>query len=314
MSWILYTLIYGVLKGARDIVKKESLKISPAVEVLFFYTLFSFILCIPMSQGIADIDMKYMPFIVLKSFVIFIAWILSFHAIKNLPISIYGILDLSRVINATLIGFFILHETITRNQIIGMVLVAAGLLLLKRGKQKENVKVFMVVIALISCVLNSVSGFLDKVLTKFVTPSQLQFYYMMYLTLFYLIYFIVAGIIESRKGRTVAGNAGADSVDLSHGEGSEVKKAGVLGGSMNIKRAVTNYWIWIIAILFVIADKSLFIANANPASKISVMTLIKQAGVIVVILAGKFIYKEKNIGHKFICAGIIIAGIVIAVC
>lgn len=314
MSWILYTLIYGVLKGARDIVKKESLKISPAVEVLFFYTLFSFILCIPMSQGIADIDMKYMPFIVLKSFVIFIAWILSFHAIKNLPISIYGILDLSRVINATLIGFFILHETITRNQIIGMVLVAAGLLLLKRGKQKENVKVFMVVIALISCVLNSVSGFLDKVLTKFVTPSQLQFYYMMYLTLFYLIYFIAAGIIESRKERTVAGNAGADSVDLSHGEGSEVKKAGVLGGSMNIKRAVTNYWIWIIAILFVIADKSLFIANANPASKISVMTLIKQAGVIVVILAGKFIYKEKNIGHKFICAGIIIAGIVIAVC
>lgn len=313
MSWILYTLIYGVLKGARDIVKKESLKISPAVEALFFYTLFSFILCIPMSQGIADIDMKYMPFIVLKSFVIFIAWILSFHAIKNLPISIYGILDLSRVINATLIGFFILHETITRNQIIGMVLVAAGLLLLKRGKQKENVKVFMVVIALISCVLNSVSGFLDKVLTKFVTPSQLQFYYMMYLTLFYLIYFIAAGIIEAKKERTVAGNAGADTGALSNGEGSEVKKAGVLGGSMNIKRAVTNYWIWIIAILFVIADKSLFIANANPASKISVMTLIKQAGVIVVILAGKFIYKEKNIGHKFICAGIIIAGIVIAV-
>ena len=313
MSWILYTLIYGVLKGARDIVKKESLKISPAVEVLFFYTLFSFILCIPMSKGIADIDMKYMPFIVLKSFVIFIAWILSFHAIKNLPISIYGILDLSRVINATLIGFFILHETITRNQIIGMVLVAVGLLLLKRGKQKENVKVFMVVIALISCLLNSVSGFLDKVLTKFVTPSQLQFYYMMYLTLFYLIYFIAAGIIEAKKERTVAGNADADTGALSHGEGSEVKKAGVLGGSMNIKRAVTNYWIWIIAILFVIADKSLFIANANPASKISVMTLIKQAGVIVVILAGKFIYKEKNIGHKFICAGIIIAGIVIAV-
>lgn len=314
MSWILYTLIYGVLKGARDIVKKESLKISPAVEVLFFYTLFSFILCIPMSQGIAYIDMKYMPFIVLKSFVIFIAWILSFHAIKNLPISIYGILDLSRVINATLIGFFILHETITRNQIIGMVLVAAGLLLLKRGKQKENVKVFMVVIALISCVLNSVSGFLDKVLTKFVTPSQLQFYYMMYLTLFYLIYFIASGIIEARKERIVAGEASADTGALSHGESTEVKKAGVLGGSMNIKRAVTNYWIWIIAILFVIADKSLFIANANPASKISVMTLIKQAGVIVVILAGKFIYKEKNIGHKFICAGIIIAGIVIAVC
>lgn len=48
-------------------------------------------------------------------------------------------------------------------------------------------------------------------------------------------------------------------------------------------------------------------------SRITVMTLIKQSGSLVTILAGKFIFKEKNIAYKLICAGIIIIGIVIGV-
>lgn len=48
-------------------------------------------------------------------------------------------------------------------------------------------------------------------------------------------------------------------------------------------------------------------------SRITVMTLIKQSGSLVTILAGKFIFKENNIAYKLICAGIIIIGIVIGV-
>ena len=280
MAWVLQTLLYGLLKGARDVVKKESLKKSTVVEVLFFYTLFAFLLCIPASTDIASVDVKYMTYIFIKSFVIFIAWILSFKAIKSLPLSIYGILDLSRVLFATLLGIFVLKEAVTVNQIIGLILVTLGLIFLKQRKneEKEDVRPFVVILALLSCVLNAISGFLDKVLTQFVTPSQLQFYYMLFLTLMYLVYLLI--------------------------DRSEV----------NVKSSVKNYWIWVLAILFVIADKSLFIANANPASKITIMTLIKQSGCVVTILAGKFIYKEKNMLHKFICAAVIIAGIVIAVC
>lgn len=279
MSWVLMTLTYGLLKGARDIVKKESLKRSSVVEVLFFYTLFAFLICIPVSNDIASVDVRFLPAIFIKSFVIFIAWILSFKAIMKMPLSLYGILDLSRVMAATLLGIFVLHEPATRNQMVGLILVGAGLLLLKRRKNEEdeNVKPQIIIIALISCALNAISGLLDKILTRDVTPSQLQFYYMLFLTLLYLGYLII--------------------------DRQEV----------NIKESVKNYWIWILAILFVIADKSLFIANANPNSRITIMTLIKQSGCIITLLAGKFIYKEKNMMHKFICASIIIAGIVIAV-
>lgn len=279
MSWVLLTLVYGLLKGAREIVKKESLKKNSVVEVLFFYTLFGFILCIPASRDIASVDTHYLPLVFLKSFVIFIAWILSFKAIKSLPISLYGILDLSRVLFATVLGVIVMHETIGLKQGVGLILVIIGLLLLKRRQSDENedIKPIVVVLALTSCMLNAVSGLLDKILTQYISASQLQFYYMLFLTLLYLTYLIV--------------------------DSSEV----------NIKGAVKNYWILILAIMFIIADKALFIANANPESKITVMTLIKQSGCIITILAGKFIYKEKNMLHKFICAAIVIAGIIVAV-
>ena len=294
MSWVLETLLYGLLKGTRDIVKKESLKKSSSVEVLFFYTLFAFLMCIPASKDILSVDKAYLPYVFIKSFVIFIAWILSFRAIKDLPLSVYGILDLSRVLFATSLGIFVLGEIATVNQIIGLVLVALGLIFLKSGKREENenVRPLMVVLALASCMLNAVSGFLDKVLTKFITPSQLQFYYMFFLTLMYFIYLVADMVLQNMN---ISGRNSDSALKIS------------------IKGAVKNYWIWVLAILFVIADKSLFIANANPESKITIMTLIKQSGCIITIVAGKLIYHEKNMLRKFICAAVIITGIVIAV-
>ncbi len=82
---------------------------------------------------------------------------------------------------------------------------------------------------------------------------------------------------------------------------------------VKFKSALKNYWIWILAIMFVIGDRALFIANSMPESRVTVMTLIKQSCCLVTILAGKFIFKEKNITYKLVCALIIIAGIFIAV-
>ena len=63
----------------------------------------------------------------------------------------------------------------------------------------------------------------------------------------------------------------------------------------------------------VAADKALFIANADPDSRVVVMTLIKQCSVLVTILMGRIVYKEKNIFLRLLCAIIIIAGITISV-
>ena len=283
--WMLQVLLYGLLKGTREIVKKKSLNRNSVMEVLFFYTLFGFLLVCPdvLVSGVTGVSTRHMGLIAVKSFVIFLAWMFSFKAIKKMPISLYGILDLSRVLFAMLLATVVLHETLTTYQVIGIVLVSLGLLMLKgvpwRKKKSDGEKVApsLVMFAFASCLLNAFSGLLDKILMRDVTSSQLQFWYMLYLVLFYLVYIIIAKT------------------------------------KINMKSALKNPWIWLLAILFIIADRSLFIANADPASKISVMTLIKQSGCIVTILGGKFIFHEKNIRYKLLCATVIIAGIVIAV-
>ena len=139
--WMLLVLVYGLLKGAREIVKKKSLQYSSVMEVLFFYTLFAFLMVVPDYKNAMHVPVSMLGFIFLKSLIIFCAWILSFKAIKKMPISLYGVLDLSRVLFATLLGSLVLHEVMSTNQIIGLILVAAGLLLLKvRIRPKKLLK------------------------------------------------------------------------------------------------------------------------------------------------------------------------------
>ena len=281
---MLLVLVYGLLKGGREIVKKKCLERSTIVEVLFFYTLFGFIIAVatPGSKEVFTLDKSFLPVIILKSFVIFLAWILSFKAIKSMPVSMYGVLDMSRVIFATLLGLTVLHEQLSRGQMIGLPLVLLGLFMLrlikgKKGNQEEHIKPLTVILALISCLLNAFSGLLDKILMKDMTSSQLQVSYMFFLVIMYGLYLVF----------------------------SKTK--------VQWKVIAKNYWIPLLAIMFVIADKALFVANGYPESKVTIMTLIKQSSCFVTIFLGWLVYHEKNILRKSICAGVVLVGILAAV-
>lgn len=317
MTWMLLVLVYGLLKGAREIAKKKAMEKNTVMEVLVIYTLLSFVFVIPQAPQAGGLEPIYFLWIAIKSFSIFLAWICSFRSLKKLPVSVYGVLDLSRILFATSLGVLVLGETIATFQGIGLIFVCCGLVLLKFKpaflkklfhvdespitltpdtvvksdetteissnciqnntpvKQEKSVN-FYIFLAFLSCMLNAVSGFLDKVLMRDISSSQLQFWYMLFLIAYYLIYVL---IFRVKISPTV----------------------------------LKNGWVWLLAIMFVIGDKALFIANGDPASKITIMTLIKQAGCLVTILGGKFVFKEKNTGYRMFCACIIIVGIVMGV-
>lgn len=302
--WIWLVLLYGIIKGMREIVKKKALEKNSTIEVLFLYTLLAFIIVLPDARNAMGLEPKYYFFIGMKSFVIFLAWIFSFRAIKKMPISLYGVLDLSRVLFATLLGVIVLQEALGVFQVIGLVFVSAGLLLLKykpgngawkkmrdgqagqreqteeaalQAADKERVDVKIVLMAFASCLFNAVSGLLDKILMKDISSSQLQFWYLLFLVCFYLLFILVTKT------------------------------------KIQFLYVLKNYWVWILSLLIVIADRVLFLANGMDGSRVTVMTLLKQAGCVVTILAGRFLFHEKNTGHKLFCAVIIIAGIVIGV-
>lgn len=284
--WMWLVLLYGVFKGLREIVKKKALEKNSTIEVLFLYTLIAFCMVLPDAKNAMGMEPKFYFYVAVKSFLIFLAWMFSFKAIKRMPISLYGVLDLSRVLFATTLGVFVLQEVLGVYQVIGLLLVSAGLLMLKyrpglfsgkKAEEAEKIEAKYVVMAFASCLLNALSGLMDKLLMKEMNSSQLQFWYMLFLVLMYLAFILLT--------RT----------------------------PVNLRSLLKNYWIWILSLLFVIADRALFIANGMEGSRVTVMTLIKQSGCIVTILAGRFIFHEKNTGYKFVCAAVIIAGIVLGV-
>ncbi|MBO4746745.1 MAG: EamA family transporter [Clostridiales bacterium] len=314
MIWILLTLVYGLLKGGREISKKKAMDRNSVMEVLLIYTLIGFLIVVPRAPHAMGMEPYQYGLVLIKSFSIFLAWMMGFHALKHLPVSLYGVLDLSRVLLGTLLGVIVLHEVLMWNQILGLSLVALGLLALRfnffdkirekhshtadtkkednkdadaekmseiaedkeSGDAPEGSRTKFVVLAFGSCVLNSVSGLLDKILMKDINSSQMQFWYMLFLLALYSLYVLVT----KTKIR---------------------------------KEAFKNGWIWLMSIMFVIGDASLFIANANPDSSITVMTVVKQSACFVTILGGKFVFHEKGIAYRLFCASIILIGIIMSV-
>lgn len=282
MAWVWLVLVFGVLRGVRELMKKKAIEKSSVMDVLFFYTLISFLLVVPDAKNAMGLTPVQLSLTALKAFVIFIAWMCGFYALERMPVSLYGVLDLSRMLFSTPLGVIFVGETMALPQIIGLILVSSGLVLLKAKKKKsplqeENVSGKLLIMALACCLLNSVSGTMDKILMRDMLSSQLQFWYMLFLVLWYGLFMLVKKI------------------------------------PFHWKESLKNPWIWLLSILFVIGDRALFIANSMEGSRITVMTLIKQSGCIVTIIGGRIFFHEKNTLYKLICAGIILAGIVIAV-
>lgn len=125
--------------------------------------------------------------------------------------------------------------------------------------------------------MNAVSGTMDKVLMRGMNSSQLQFWYMLFLTAMYGAYLLFS--------RT----------------------------KIHWKGTLKNGWIWLMSALFVVADRALFLANGMPGSQVTVMTLLKQSGVLVSILGGYLVFHEKHVGYRLACASLVVAGIVAAV-
>lgn len=296
VMWIFLVFVYGIIKGLREICKKKSLEKNSVTEVLLVYTFLSLLICTPQIPNAVGLTVNQYLWIALKSFVIFIAWMAGFKAIKKLPISLCGVLDLSRVLFASLLGVVVLGEKITFFKGIGLLFVSVGLLFLKFNpflkrdrvsssesnsiaiteEQKKSSNTFFICLAFLSCILNAVSGLLDKILMKEMNSSQLQFWYTFFLVVYYSIYALV---------RRVKINKGIWK----------------------------NIWVWFLAVGIIVMDKALFIANGYPESQVTIMTMIKQSSVIIAILSGKFIFREKNILQKMICAAIIIIGILIGI-
>lgn len=276
-TWIIFVFIYALLKGGREGMKKAATKKSSTNEILFFYTLIGLIMVIPFSKTAFDIDPIFIFYSFIKAAVCCTAWIFSLMAIKSMSVSLYGIMDLSRMVFSTMLGVLVLGESITGAKIAGLLLVVTGLALVNTRKHTASgtMTLFSLVAVLLNCFFNAVSGVMDKVIMKSIDSNQLQFWFMFFMT-------IINGVILAIRREKISF--------------SSVK---------------TNYWIPLMSLSLILGDRLLFEANAHPQSEVTLMTLIKQSSVIVTVLTGRFVFKEKGILFKLLCTAIVITGIMI---
>lgn len=277
--WVIFVAVYAMLKSSRDCMKKASVKRSPLTEVLFLYTSIGFLFTLPYFSQAITLSPKYIFLIFVKSAVICLGWMFSFFAVSKMPVSLFGIIDLSSVVFTMMMGVFILGESMTWAKAIGALLVITGLFLINVRKTSGVGKTsfYVILCALLCCFLNSISGTMDKFLMKHMSSSQLQFWFMLFLSVLYGCVMVV-------------------------------KKEKVI-----IKDLKTNIWIPLMSVSLVLGDKLLFEANAFPTSEVTTMTLIKQSAVISTIILGRIIYKEKDTAYKLFCCAIVLSGIFVSV-
>ncbi len=275
--WIIFVFIYALLKGGREGMKKAATKKSSTNEILFFYTLIGLIMVIPFSKTAFDIEPIYIFYSFIKASVCCTAWIFSLMAIKSMSVSLYGIMDLARMVFSTMLGVLVLGESLTGAKIAGMLLVVTGLALVNAKKHSASgtMTLFTLIAVLLNCFFNAVSGVMDKIIMKSIDSNQLQFWFMFFMTI------INGAILAVRREK------------------------------ISFASVKTNYWIPLMSLSLILGDRLLFEANANPQSEVTLMTLIKQSSVIVTVLTGRFVFKEKGLLFKLICTAIVITGIMI---
>lgn len=280
-SWIILSLTYGLLCGTSDIVKKEALKQNNVSNVLVLFNLICLVLIVP-TVTTFYLSIKNFMLILLKSFCVFLGWLLGFKSITLVPISLYGILMLSKILFSTLLGAIFLNESLSGLKILGMIIIILGITLSNlnfktRKINNQKVKIRHVLLTLSASLIISISVFLDKVILTEVPTQTLQFYYVILIVIFYLMFML--------KTKTKV-------------EFCAIK---------------TNIFIPTLSAISFLADKCHFVAASNLNASVILMTLLRQSSLIVSVFVGGLIYKEKHLILKLFSCIIVIIGLILTI-
>lgn len=276
-SWLWLVIVSGILLGLWDITKKKALKNNTVLTVLAFYSIVSAILVSYEFNNALQISSDKLVIIFIKSFIVFVSWILSFAAIKYLPISIITPFNTLNPVFSILFGILLLGERLSLVQTFGIVIMLLSYYFLGKvgsmeinGLFKNKYFYFMVAAA----ILSAVSATIDKIALKTINSGQLQFWFSIFLALLNTAVLIIDRFKSSEK-----------------------------------KRIIFDPIIILISILLVLSDRIYFNAVNIPGSQISVIIPVRKLSVFVSVIGGGLIFKEENLKSKFWCITLLLLGI-----
>lgn len=283
--WMYLGLLAALFLGLHNLCKKHAVQKNEVLPVLLGTIGVGFLVLLPIFIGslyfpeyfkqigfhITSIPLETHGYIFIKSMIMATSWILAFHALKHLPITIVTPIRSAGPFFTFIGAILIYQERPTFIQWIGFSLIISSVVLYSKIGKKEgiNFKRNKWIFAIIGATfLGASSGLYDKFLIQSLTlnPQTLQFWFCLYTLLILL---VVLGITwfpypEKRKKFT---------------------------------------WRWTIiavGILLQAADYFYFKALQDPEALIMLLSAIKRSQILIAVVIGGLVFKEKNKRKKLI--------------
>ena len=293
--WVGVAFLSALMLGLYDVAKKRSLMGNAVVAVLWFNTLISSILFLPvvldseLSLGIlADTTLSYEPttlfshvLVAVKAVITLLSWICGYYAMKHLPLTIVGPVNATRPVVVLLGAILLFGEQLNAWQWGGVLLTIVSLYLLSRAGSRESIDfrsnrhVWALFAAML---LGAVSGLYDKFLISRcdIGPIFVQSWFGIYQ--FAMMCIIGAAIWLPRRA------------------------------------AEPFHWRWtipLISLFVTIADFCYYHALDDPDAMIAVVSMIRRSSVIVTFLCGALLFGERNLKAKALDLLLILVGMVL---
>ena len=203
--WILYASIYATIIGFFSVFKKKATAKTNTLFVLAFHSTLGFLLLSWTAFFDAfKISSQSFLFLLLKSFIVAFMWIFELIALKKYYISSLQPISSIKVVIGFVAGIIIFSEPFVWWKCIGVAIIFVGLVMLNFYDAKhivqfessksnfENMnasthdeqqlkrnRITAITLFLLSCILSEISAILDKFILNNNSPNQMQFWFMM---------------------------------------------------------------------------------------------------------------------------------------
>ena len=285
--WTCWILASAVFLAFYDLAKKASVRENAVLPVLLLATVAgggAYVAVLGAAGGIPaalDVSARDLSLICIKSAIVSTSWVLTYCALRSLPITIATPIRASAPAIVFIAAFFLYGEQPTILQGLGITLVFAGYWAFSKAGKFEGIDFLRsraVWLAIGGMCMSAISSIWDKfILQKCAIPVEtVQFWFQIGLVAIYAL------LLTGQR-------------------------------ALRIDRRRFK-WRWTIpatGILLAAADWLYFHGLAIPDVPISVGSLMRRFSVVITFLLGAVFFKERNLKRKGIALAAILTGVIL---
>ena len=277
MSYVFLTAGSAVFLALYDLFKKISVRDKKDIyEILFFYTLIAFLCSLFFINSAFSISLKYILFILIKSFLISLSWFLTMKAMSKLDLGIVVPFSMLGTVSTTILAWVFFGETIGVAQIGGILVILVGLFLISRISRKNDNEVndykYLWLLAL-AAFLTSISAILDKYLLDDIGRGSVLFWFFLFLAFIYLI----ICFIKNKK--------------------------------IVLNNFTNNLWVIGIGVSIFLSDLLYYSAVSIGDGNLSIISIIRKLSVFIGLVLASIFLKEKYFVKKLLVMLLMFVGL-----